>query len=263
MLTMADKGKPSNRAGNARAGQARAGGGPSDRPTTPLPPRRNPEPVSENALPPPQGNSFEVAAQVVRDNAEQQRRRGGALIGSMGLNTATPNEFPAGGSLNSEDVVGRETVAVVTPRSSVADEVAALLRKLRGFQVAIDTWLSELRAGIPNDPTTHPQYLSIIEFLENLTKGISEVADGIEEAISAGEENAPEPILLGKAALVARAVSETAQKWLDEQGTKVIDVPVKLTVFGSALITLSHFGISGDAITGAIAGFVLGTAVKK
>lgn len=260
---------PSSKAGVARAGQARAGYINSDEKAD-NPPPREPEPVTERLPPLPQNNSFEVAAQVVRHNAEQQRRRG-ALIGSMGFNTSAFNQAPissgpisgGGGRLSPQGAIYRDTAIVAPASASVSDEVAALLEKLRGFQTGIQKWVGELRASMPNDPQTHSQYVSLIDFLERLSSGIVEVADGLDQAINAGTNGAPEPILLGKAAIVARNVSEAAQRWLDEQGTNIIDVPVKLSIFGGALITLSHFGISGDALTSAIAGFILGTATKK
>lgn len=259
----------SSRAGIAQAGRARAGYlNPNKEAVADNPLPQKSEPVSEQLLPLSQGNSFEVAAQVVRANTEQQRRNS-ALIGSMGFNTTQYNQAPISGApvsggerLNPEGAIYRDTTSTASASAPV-DEVVELLQKLRGFYSGIEVWITELRAQMRNGPEDHAKDLSLISFLENLARGIAEVADGIEQAISQGRNGAAEPILLGKAANAARAVSETALKWLEEQGTNVIDAPVKLGLFGSTLVILSHFGLSGDAITGVVAGFVLGAAIKK
>jgi hypothetical protein len=110
--------------------------------------------------------------------------------------------------------------------------------------------VTELKQNKPNDTKKLAQYDTLIPFLEKLASGLGELANTLEQLAAPSES---EPVLLGKAADTARRLQRTVTEWLETNRTMVIDVPVRLDLFGLAVTFVHQLGIDGTAVTAGLA----------
>ena len=112
--------------------------------------------------------------------------------------------------------------------------------------------IEELKQSKPNDPGRLAQYDALIPFLEKMAAGLGNLADAL-DALVAPPGGKPEPILLGKAADTARWLQKATTDWLEANKTIVIDVPVRLGLFGLGIAFVHMLGIDGAAVTASLA----------
>ncbi|MGP0085782.1 MAG: DUF1488 family protein [Steroidobacteraceae bacterium] len=111
--------------------------------------------------------------------------------------------------------------------------------------------VEELKRNKPNDADRLAQYDVLIPFFERMAVGLGDLADVLDRA---GRTNGtPEPVLLGKAAEVARQLQLSAMEWLEANRTMVIDVPVRLGLFGLGVAFLHALGVDSTAVTASLA----------
>jgi len=83
----------------------------------------------------------------------------------------------------------------------------------------------------PNEPRQLAQYQNLRDFFEQMAAGLADLADALDRAFSSATgspASSPEPIFLGKAAEIARWLQNLTHRWLEEIGTDVIGVPVRI-----------------------------------
>jgi hypothetical protein len=187
-------------------------------------------------------------------------------------NSAAAIEMPATGPLESSrgiPLVMRESLAAgsigvsgaqaeLTLRAApdsiertLSDRHFDVANAARALAEQFSAQVEELRQNKPNDPDRLTQYDSLIPFLEKMAYGLANLADALDKL--AGSDAAPEPVLLGKAAEIARWLQKAATDWLEANNTMVIDVPIRLGLFGFGIAFVHALGIDSTAVTAGLA----------
>jgi hypothetical protein len=115
----------------------------------------------------------------------------------------------------------------------------------RNLSEAFRNQTNELKNSKPNEPGQLAQYENLISFFEQMAAGLADLADALDRAFSsatAPRPSPPEPVLLGKAADIARGLQLLMRQWLEETGTAVIDVPVRIGVLCTGIAFLHSIG---------------------
>jgi hypothetical protein len=121
----------------------------------------------------------------------------------------------------------------------------------QALSAAIADHIGYLNASKPNEPESLARQSEFIEFLRGLAAGLDGLADSIDCAIRAGSAASPEPVLLGKAAEIARRLSVFVTEGLDRNRTYIADCTIKFSLAGAGFMFLHACGFDGY-----IAGFV-------
>src|SRR5258706_3320979 len=86
-----------------------------------------------------------------------------------------------------------------------------------------------------------------------MAAGLADLADALDRALSSATGSPPlEPVFLGKAADIAHRLQGITQQWLEETGTAVIDVPVRIGVLCAGIGFLHSIGADSFAAVGAL-----------
>jgi hypothetical protein len=83
-----------------------------------------------------------------------------------------------------------------------------------------------------------------------MASGLGDLADALDRLATPG---GPEPVLLGRAAETAQCLQKTVTEWLEANRTMVIDVPVRLGLFGLSVAFVHLLGIDSTAVTASLA----------
>jgi hypothetical protein len=132
----------------------------------------------------------------------------------------------------------------------LSDQPIPIANAARALAEEVAAQIGELKQSKPNDPGRLAQYDALIPFLEELASGLSDLADALDRLTTPGES---EPVLLGRAADTARWLQKTVTEWLETNRTMVIDVPVRLGLFGLGITFVHLLGIDGAAVTASLA----------
>jgi hypothetical protein len=157
--------------------------------------------------------------------------------------------------------------------SASADETALALRRAlvarpvpirdsaRALAQALKEQAVELQHSKPNEPEKLLEYEKLITFIADTSDGLAVLADTIDSAIQNGSDT-PEPVLLGKAAEIARELQVGAMEWLQANRTTVFEGAFRLGLFGLGIAFVSALGIEvSPAVVGSI-GVLVGTVGK-
>jgi hypothetical protein len=77
---------------------------------------------------------------------------------------------------------------------------------------------------------------------EKMAAGLAELADTLDAAISNATDGTPEPVFLGKAGEIARQLNLGLMEWLEENRALVIEVPIRISLFGLGVAFLHSIG---------------------
>jgi hypothetical protein len=158
---------------------------------------------------------------------------GGPMVRSLSELTLTPAQA---GSDSIQKILSDQPIAIAKAARALAEQVAAQI--------------TELQQAKPNDPGRLAQYDALLPFLEKLASGLGDLADALDRLAMPNES---EPVLLGKASDIARWLQKTVTDWLETNRTMVIDVPVRLGLFGLAVAFAHQLGVDGTAVTASLA----------
>jgi hypothetical protein len=113
----------------------------------------------------------------------------------------------------------------------------------RNLSQAFEAQANELRKSKPNELGRLAQYENLTSFFEQMAAGLADLADALDRAFASP---GPEPLFIGKAADIARALQLRVQQWIEKTGTDVVDVPIRIgLLFGG--ISFLH-GIGADSL---------------
>jgi hypothetical protein len=133
---------------------------------------------------------------------------------------------------------------------TLSDRPIPIANAARALAEEVAAQIAELKQSKPNDPGRLAQYDALIPFLEKLASGLSDLVDALDRLATPGES---EPVLLGQAANTARWLQKTVMEWLETNRTMVIDVPVRLTLFGLSVAFVHLLGVDNTAVTASLA----------
>jgi hypothetical protein len=136
----------------------------------------------------------------------------------------------------SYELQGGATKSVIERRLSeqpdaIRDIALALSKEFR-------SQTSELKQQRPNDPDRIAQLDNLVVLSGNMASGLAHLAENLDQAISKGSKDKPEPVFLRKAAEVVQRLHFGLMGWLKENRTEVFDVScrVGLFLFGAAFL---------------------------
>ena len=176
---------------------------------------------------------------------------------------------------------GRATLTVIptpdAPSMGTAASIQVIERKLseapddivatsRDFAKALKEQADELRASKPNEPGPLAQYENLIAFLDKMAAGLGELADALERAFktATGEPRPlPEPVFLGKAAVIARRLQLGTVEWIEENRNTVFSIPFKTAVLRGGLAFLHLLGLDSAPAIMALGHVVRSGGTKK
>jgi hypothetical protein len=172
-----------------------------------------------------------------------------AVLGGAGGHVANATVIPAG--------VGVGTGSALSERPvEIRDAARALSRE---FTAQVE----ELKALRTNEPDRLDQRDVLLAFFEKMAAGLNNLADALDRAVNAAVDGKPEPALLGKAAEVVQHLQQGVMEWLEENRTTLIEVPVRIGVFGLGLAFVHALGVDGHLVTTLIAGLALKQAPRR
>jgi hypothetical protein len=123
--------------------------------------------------------------------------------------------------------------------------------------------VEELKNSKPNDPGKLADYDRLVAFFEKMAAGLAALADTLDQAIAHSTNGQLEPVFLGAAGKIVGELHGAMVEWLAEHRTMVIDVPIRLALFGLGVTFLHGIGADGVAAIGALTALVLRRAPKR
>jgi hypothetical protein len=135
---------------------------------------------------------------------------------------------------------------------TLSDQPVEIASAARALMRELAAQIEELKRSKPNDQGRLAQYDVLIPFLEKMAAGLGNLADALDRLVGR-PEGSPEPVLLGKAADAARWLQKAMTEWLEANRTMVIDVPVRLNLFGFSVAFVHQLGIDNTAVTASLA----------
>jgi hypothetical protein len=117
--------------------------------------------------------------------------------------------------------------------------------------------VAELNRQKPNNSKKLAAHNKLVSFFERMAAGLTRLADDLDAAVAEGNGGKPEPVLLGKAATVARELHSSLMQWLDENQTLIVDVPIRLGLFGAGVAYLHMIGADGAVALTALTALLL------
>jgi hypothetical protein len=120
----------------------------------------------------------------------------------------------------------------------------------RALSREFTTQVEELNRFKPNDSDSLAKHNDLVAFLKRMAAGLADLADALEQAVSNGTDDRPEPVFLGTAGKIAKQLNLGLMEWLEANRTLVIEVPIRITLFGLGVAFLHSIGADGiPAIT--------------
>jgi hypothetical protein len=186
--------------------------------------------------------TYDFPASAVVANSEPQASTAPTMVGPRlaGVSALSAESLVVGAPSNFAQRLSGRTTEIRDAARNLAD--------------AVNDQIHHMRASKPNDVASLAKHNEFIAFLEKLAEGLSNLADALDEAISAGTTDTPEPVLLGKAGDIARQLGTDVAAWVQENRTNLVDCTMRMGVFLTAFVFLQACGV--DGITAAIASFV-------
>jgi hypothetical protein len=152
------------------------------------------------------------------------------------------------------DAPENQTAAAETMRRKLLERPNDIREAARNLSEAFKIQTNELRGLKPNEPGQLAQYENLVSFFELMAAGLADLADALDRALNSATTSSPspEPVLLGKAAETARWLQLRLQQWLEETGTAVIDVPVRIGVLCAGVAFLHSIGADSFGAVGTL-----------
>jgi hypothetical protein len=157
-------------------------------------------------------------------------------------------------------VQGGATKSVIERRLS--EQPAAIRDIALALSKEFRSQTSELKQQRPNDPRRIAQLDNLVVLSGNMASGLAHLAENLDQAITKGSKDKPEPVFLGKAAEVVQRLHFGLMEWLKENGT-VFEVPFRIGIFVVGVAVLHSLGADSTAAIGALGLLVKSTASKK
>jgi hypothetical protein len=148
-------------------------------------------------------------------------------------------------SFNRASPVASPTNIAVTVEQRLSERPAEIREAARALSKAITDQIEQLNASKPNESESLAKQNDFVAFLEEIAGGLDALAKSIDRAIAAGSTATPEPILLGKAAEIARKLSAVVTEGLERNRTYIVDCTIKIGVFAAGFTFLHACGVDG------------------
>jgi hypothetical protein len=148
-------------------------------------------------------------------------------------------------------------------RNALSERPVEIRDAARALSQEFKDQVEELKALRLNDPDRLDQRDDLLAFFEKMAAGLNNLADALDRAVNEAADGKPEPALLGKAAEVVQQLQQGVMEWLAKNRTTLIEVPVRIGLFGLGLAFVHALGVDGHLVTTLIAGLALKQAPKR
>lgn len=143
----------------------------------------------------------------------------------------------------------------------LSEEPVAIAAATRLLSTVIKDQIDYLNASKPNEGEGLDRHNKFVEFLSKIAGGLNELANAIDRAIAKGADGKPEPILLGKAADIARRVGAELMEGVERHRALIVDCAIKTSLVGAGALFLTACGLGGWA--GPIIAAIMGLHLAK
>lgn len=133
------------------------------------------------------------------------------------------------------------TQAAATIELRLSEHPADIQKAARALSKAIADQIDSLRTS------NGAEVRDFIDFLQEIAKELDALADLIDRAIGAGSVTTPEPILLGKAAEIARNLGAFTVEGIERNRAFIQDCTVRIGLAGVGLVFLQACGAGEHA----------------
>jgi hypothetical protein len=168
---------------------------------------------------------------------------GGDVIYSPRVDLHTPQAVQLGLSVTRGSAAAVIRRAVETNPSLQPEHAAS---KARLFVEAIRSQIAAM-PPTPNEPDKLEFHNQLVEFLEGLAAGLSELAETLDKMV-ANRGNANEPILLGKAATIADHLGNGAMDFIANNREKLAGWMIQGGLIGAATLLAMSLGIDKELL---------------
>jgi hypothetical protein len=159
------------------------------------------------------------------------------------------------------ELQGGATKSVIESRLS--EQPAAIRDIALALSKEFRSQTSELKQQRPNDPDRTAQLDNLVVLSGNMASGLAHLTENLDQAITKGSKDKPEPVFLGKAAEVVQRLHFGLMGWLKENRTEVFDVSYRVGLLLLGVAFLHSLGADSTAAIGALGFLVRSTASKK
>jgi hypothetical protein len=148
------------------------------------------------------------------------------------------------------------TIGSGTVESVLSEHPADIRDMARALSEEFTAQVEELQRRKPNDDRL-AEYNALLAFFEKMARGLADLADALDRAVSTGTNGQLEPVFLGTAGEIARQLHLALFEWLEKDRTMIVEVPVRLALFGAGVAFLHSIGADGVAAITALTTLVL------
>jgi hypothetical protein len=132
--------------------------------------------------------------------------------------------------------------------ADIRDAARALVKEIRDQ-------VEHLQGSKPNDEEGLAKHNEFVAFLERIAAGLAELADALDQAVSASPGGPPEPMFLGKAARIAEQLNIGMMEWLEANRANVAGCTLRIGLIGAGFLFLNACGLDGS-IAAIVSGLV-------
>ncbi len=190
-----------------------------------------------------QPGAAELSLTPAAPSVVQGAARGLSVSGGRLSAVVTPG---TGGRVISQTLEERLLVGQrLSVEQRLSERPADIREAARALSEAIADQIGYLNSIRPNEPEPLARQGNFIAFLQQIAQGLDALALSIDRAMAAGSPTTPEPILLGRAADIARKLSEAVVEGLERNRAYIVDCSIKLSVFATGYEFLHSLGVDG------------------
>ena len=136
-------------------------------------------------------------------------------------------------------------LAQQTLDQKLAQDPASIRDAVRDLVKAVQEQINHLNASKPNDPEGLTRHDNFVAFLETLARGLSELADALDQAIAAPADQ--QPMFLGMAGQITRQLKTGLEEFVEKNRTYIAGYTVRIGLVAAAFKLLCFFGLGADA----------------
>lgn len=136
-------------------------------------------------------------------------------------------------------------VIAATITSQLSERPKEISESARTFVREIKYQVEELRKPASGDDRL-PQQNELIDFLERLSVGLTNLADAIDQALNVSKVGSPEPLFRGKAGQIAEQLNLGLMEYLEKNRADLVGFSLKVGLMGAAYVFLKACGLEGE-----------------
>ena len=174
---------------------------------------------------------------------------GSVSAGPSASTTPSMAEIAVGGTIQNNVAVamtvnrGVAGAAEATVEHRLGERPTEIREAARRLSEAIADQITELHRSTPNDPDRLVQQNDFVAFLETIADGLNSLADALDGTAALGLTETPRPILLGKAAEIARDINTAIVEGIERNRSYIVDCSIRFCLYAAGFELLHAIGV--------------------